>query len=62
MNSNSIKNQNEAKNRRLLFDFWRDVPTIRFMDESFFSIMNQEVRSEILDILREGILDDSVSI
>ncbi|MFX0123080.1 MAG: hypothetical protein ACFFAE_05540 [Candidatus Hodarchaeota archaeon] len=61
MNSNPENRQNESKSRRLLFDFWRDVPTIRFMDESFFTIMNQEVRSEILDILREGILDDSVS-
>ncbi len=59
MNSNSKNTQEQLKNRKMLFDFWRDVPTIRFMDTSFFTIMNQEVRSEILDILREGILDDS---
>ncbi|MHA1966651.1 MAG: hypothetical protein ACW964_02500 [Candidatus Hodarchaeales archaeon] len=60
MKSNPKKGQNELKDRRLLFSFWRDIPTIRFVDESFFTIMNQEVRSEILDLLREGILDDSV--
>ena len=60
MDLNSKYTQDELNNRKLLFDFWRDVPTIRFMDESFFTIMNQEIRSEILDILREGILDDSI--
>jgi len=60
MNLNTKSTQEELNNRKLLFDFWRVVPTIRFMDESFFTIMNQEIRSEILDILREGILDDSI--
>lgn len=58
MNSDSDDTQEQLKKRKLLFDFWKDVPTIRLMDESFFAIMNQEVRSVILDILREGILDD----
>jgi hypothetical protein len=58
MNPDSDDNQEQLKNRRLLFDFWKDIPTIQLMEESFFTIMNQEVRSAILDILREGILDD----
>ncbi|MFX1507136.1 MAG: hypothetical protein ACFFDC_13735 [Promethearchaeota archaeon] len=58
MNPDSDDTQEQLKKRKLLFDFWKDVPTIRLMDESFFTIMNQEVRSAILDILREGILDD----
>ncbi|MFX0210409.1 MAG: hypothetical protein ACFFDT_30800, partial [Candidatus Hodarchaeota archaeon] len=56
MNPDSDDTQEQLKKRKLLFDFWKDVPTIRLMDESFFTIMNQEVRSAILDILREGIL------
>jgi len=58
MKSNSNGTQEQLKNHKLLFDFWKNIPTIKFMDESFFQIMNQEVRSVILDILREGILDD----
>ena len=60
MTSKPSEGQDELKNRKFLFEFWRDVPTLRFIDESFFTIMNQEVRGVILDILREGILDDSI--
>jgi len=58
MSSNSPKIKDEFKERKILFEFWKDVPTIGFRDESLFSIMNQEIRGEILDILREGILAD----
>ncbi len=58
MSSNYPKIKEEYKDRKILFEFWKDVPTIGFRDESLFTIMNQEIRGEILDILREGVPDD----
>jgi DNA-binding transcriptional ArsR family regulator len=48
-----------TKKRELLFDFWKNIPIICEMKASYHKIAFQEVRSAILDILREGILDTS---
>lgn len=58
MASNFPRIKDKYKDRKILFEFWKDVPAIGFRDESLFTIMNQEIRSEILDILREGFLPE----
>ena len=48
-----------SKKRELLFEFWKNIPVTCDMKASYHKIAFQEVRSTILDLLREGILDDS---
>jgi hypothetical protein len=47
-----------GKKRELLFDFWKNIPIICNMKASCYKVAFQEVRSTILDILREGIRDE----
>jgi hypothetical protein len=46
------------KKRMLLFDFWKNIPITCDMKASYHKIAFQEVRNIILDILREGILEE----
>ena len=47
-----------AKKRAFLFNYWKDIPTTCEMKASYHKIAFQEVRNTILDILREGIVDE----
>jgi hypothetical protein len=48
-----------AQKRALLFNYWKNIPTICEMKASDYKIACQEVRNTILDILRQGVMDES---
>lgn len=50
--------QEEAKER--VFQFWNKIPMISFQDLDKLKIINQEIRSEILDLLRVGIEESRI--
>ena len=44
-----------------VYEFWKNVPTIlEIGKDTFAKIVNQDFRGAILDILREGIIDDYI--
>lgn len=54
-----VSKQKEDPEWLLVYEFWKDVPTIIEVDsESFSNIALQDFRSAILDILRKGIADN----
>jgi DNA-binding transcriptional ArsR family regulator len=55
------KKKNEDQEWKKVYEFWKNVPTILEIEqETFDKIVDQEFRGTILDILREGIMDDNI--
>ncbi len=57
---NDVTDPEISKKRTMLFDFWKDIPVTCEMKDSCAKIAYQEVRGQILDILREGIVDEPI--
>ncbi|MFX0149606.1 MAG: hypothetical protein ACFFAJ_02385 [Candidatus Hodarchaeota archaeon] len=58
--SKKIKSQptqlSDPKLKKILLDHWQKIPVIKEIPESMpIQLINQEIRSELLDILREGV-------
>lgn len=49
------KLQSDPKLKKRLLQHWQDIPVIKEIPETMPALVEQEVRSAILDILREGI-------
>jgi hypothetical protein len=56
-----MKYKNEDQEWQKVYEFWKNVPTILEIEhDTFHKIVDQNFRGSILDILREGIKDDSI--